>query len=112
MARLLPRFQSYLAGNDKLVAKCLAEGGTGSITACANVVPDLVARIKAKPDQQAKLNSVRGMLEKFGLMPAVKAILRKKSFGEYVTRPPLVGLEETKAEQLFAMLNMFGAIKW
>ncbi|MCB9893202.1 MAG: dihydrodipicolinate synthase family protein [Planctomycetes bacterium] len=114
MARLLPRFKdgSYLVGHDKLVAKCLAEGGRGSISACASVVPDLVAKVKAKPDQQAKLNSVRGMLEKFGLMPAVKAILRKKGFGEYATRPPLQGLDDAKAEQLLAMLNMFGAIKW
>jgi 4-hydroxy-tetrahydrodipicolinate synthase len=114
MARLLPRFRelSYLVGNDKLVAKCLADGGKGSITACASVVPDLVARIATKPDQQAKLNSVRGMLEKFGLSSAVKAILRKKGFGEYWTRPPLTGIEPAKAEQLFAMLNMFGAIKW
>ena len=114
MARLIPRFRngSYLVGHDKLIAKCLAEGGKGSISACASVVPDLVARIRSKPDQQAKLNSVRGMLEKFGLMPAVKAILRKKGFGEYTTRPPMVGLEDAKAEQLFAMLNMFGAIKW
>jgi 4-hydroxy-tetrahydrodipicolinate synthase len=114
MARLLPRFAtgSYLVGNDKLVAKCLADGGKGSITACASVVPDLVARIRSKPDQQAKLNSVRGMLEKFGLGPAVKAILRRKGFGAYATRPPLVPLDDAKAEQLFAMLDMFGAIKW
>src|SRR5690606_3496824 len=114
MARLLPTFKdgSYLVGHDKLIAKALAGGGKGSISACASVVPDLVARIKTKPDQQPKLNSVRGMLEKFGLMPAVKAILNKKGFGDYATRPPMTGLDPAKAEQLFAMLNMFNAIKW
>ncbi|MCB9933719.1 MAG: dihydrodipicolinate synthase family protein [Planctomycetes bacterium] len=114
MNRLLPRFaqRSYLVGNDKLVAKSYELGGRGSISACASVVPDLVVRIRSKPDQQAKLNSVRGMLEKFGLGGAVKAILRKKGFGDYATRPPLNGLDEAKAEQLFGMLNMFGAIKW
>lgn len=114
MARLLPRFAkgAYLVGHDKLIAKCYADGGRGSISACASVVPDLVARIKGRPDQQAKLNSVRGMLEKFGLGAAVKAILRKKGFGDYATRPPMVALEAAKADQLFAMLNMFGAIKW
>lgn len=114
MARLLPRFAkgSYLVGNDKLIAKCYADGGRGSISACASVVPDLVARIKAKPDQQAKLNSVRGMLEKFGLGAAVKAILKKKGLGDYASQPPMTGLEAAKAEQLFAMLNMFGVVKW
>lgn len=114
MDRLLPRFSqgSYLVGNDRLVARCHERGGKGSISACASVVPDLVARIRSKPDQQAKLNSIRGMLEKFGLGGAVKAILRKKGFGDYWTRPPLTGLDDAKAEQLFAMLNMFGAVRW
>jgi dihydrodipicolinate synthase/N-acetylneuraminate lyase len=114
MARLLPRFAkgSYLVGHDKLVAACLSKGGRGSISACASVVPDLVKSIERKPENQAKLNSVRGMLEKFGLGPAVKAILRKKGFGDYTTRPPMQGLEDAKAEQLFAMLDMFKVVKW
>jgi 4-hydroxy-tetrahydrodipicolinate synthase len=114
MDRLLPRFRQgcYLVGNDRLVARCHQLGGKGSISACASVVPDLVARIRGKPEQQAKLNSVRGMLEKFGLGGAVKAILRKKGFGEYATRPPLAGLDDARAGQLLAMLDMFGAIRW
>ena len=112
MQRLQPRFKSYLVGHDKLVAKCLQAGGQGSISACASVVPDLVARIKAQPDQQGKLNSLRGLLEKFGLGAAVKAILKKKGFGDYATRPPQTALDETKAQGLISMLDMFGAIKW
>lgn len=112
MARLRPRFQRYLVGHDKLVAKCLAEGGQGSISACASVVPDLVARIKPKPDQQGKLNSVRGLLEKFGLGASVKAILRKKGFGVYAPRPPMTAIDPKAEAQLIGMLDMFGAIKW
>lgn len=112
MARLRPRFQSYLVGHDKLVAKCMAEGGQGSISACASVVPDLVARIKTKPDQQGKLNSIRGLLEKFGLGASVKAILRKKGFGDYATRPPMTPIDPKAEAQLIGMLDMFGAIKW
>lgn len=114
MARLLGWFRDgcYMVGHDRLVQKCFEDGGRGSISACASVVPDLVKSIGRKPENQAKLNSVRGMLEKFGLGGVVKAILRKKGFGEYTTRPPLTALEDAKAEQLFAMLNMFGAIKW
>lgn len=103
---------SYLVGNDKLIAPALAAGGKGSITACASVIPDLVKSIERKPDNQIKLNSVRNLVEKFGLMPAVKAILRRKKFGHYGTRPPMLGLPEAQAQQMFAMLDMFGAIKW
>lgn len=112
--RLLPRFAkgSYLVGHDKMVAANLQAGGHGSISACASVVPDLVKSIERKPENQAKLNSVRGMLEKFGLGPAVKAILRKKGLGDYATRPPLVGLADDQARQLFGMLDMFKVVKW
>lgn len=114
LARLAARFAggSYLVGNDKLIAATLAAGGRGSITACASVIPDLVKSIERKPDNQVKLNSVRNLLEKFGLMPAVKAILRRKKFGHYGTRPPMTGLPDEQARQMFAMLDMFGAIRW
>ncbi len=114
LGRLLPRFasRSYLVGNDRLIAATLQAGGHGSITACASVIPDLVKSVERNADQQVKLNSVRGLLEKFGLGPAVKAILRKKGFGDYATRPPLTALPDAQAEQMIAMLNMFGAIKW
>lgn len=114
MARLLPRFKkgSYLVGHDRLVARCLEQGGRGNISACASVVPDLVASIRANPGQQGKLNSVRGLLEKFGLGAAVKAILRRKGFGDYATRAPMAGLPDSAAEGLYQMLDMFGAIRW
>jgi len=114
LARLSKHFagKAYMVGSDKLVAASYAAGGTGSITAAASVVPDLVASIKTRPDQQGKLNSVRGLLEKFGLGGAVKAILHKKGFGNYGARPPLVNLEAASEQQLFTMLDMFGAVKW
>lgn len=114
MARLLAQCKgrSYLVGNDKLIAKCYATGGQGSISAAASVVPDLVASVQEAPDQQVKLNSLRGMLEKFGLGGSVKAILKGKGFGEYGSRPPLMNLSAEEEAQLIAMLNMFGAIKW
>ncbi|MBZ0137559.1 MAG: dihydrodipicolinate synthase family protein [Planctomycetes bacterium] len=112
MARLMPRVAAYLVGHDKLVATCMAAGGKGSISACASVVPDLVASIMHKPDQQGKLNSVRGLLEKFGLGASVKAVLRRKGFGAYAARPPLTGMDPGSEKQLIVMLDMFGAIRW
>ncbi|MDC1142253.1 dihydrodipicolinate synthase family protein [Planctomycetota bacterium] len=114
MTRLLKhcKGRSYLVGNDKLIAASYAAGGQGSISAAASVVPDLVASVGSDHDQQTKLTSLRGILDKFGLGPSVKAILQQKGFGEYATRPPLEPLEDAQADQLIAMLNMFGAIKW
>ncbi len=114
MKRLLPHCEgkSYLVGNDKLIVECYAAGGQGRISAAASVVPDLVASVKAAPEQQVKLNRLQGMLEKFGLSGSIKAILKQKGFGEYGARPPLTNLSEDQEEKLIAMLNMFGAIKW
>lgn len=110
MARLLPRFKggAYFCGHDRMIARCLELGGDGSISACASVVPALVKGISAKPDEQAKLNSVRGILEKFGLGASVKAILRHMGFGEYWTRPPMTALKPEIEAQLFELLEMLG----
>ncbi|MCC6575634.1 MAG: dihydrodipicolinate synthase family protein [Planctomycetes bacterium] len=114
LARLVKTFAGklYLIGNDKLVAAAYAAGAAGSITATASVVPDLVEGVRKTPALQAKLNSVRSILEKFGLGPAVKAILRKKGFGLYASRPPLASLDPAAEKQLIAMLDMFGVVKW
>ena len=78
MARLIGRFPagSYLVGSDRLVAASLEAGGTGSISAAANVVPQLVAAVNRGLDRQPELTAVRSVLEDFGLGPAVKCILR------------------------------------
>jgi dihydrodipicolinate synthase/N-acetylneuraminate lyase len=112
LRRLSARFAagSYFVGNDKLVAACHAAGGKGSITACASVVPDLVAAIKRDPGQQGKLNSVRALLEKFGLAAAVKAVLRRHGIGEYASRPPMEDLAEGLTAQMFAMLDALGVL--
>jgi 4-hydroxy-tetrahydrodipicolinate synthase len=114
MDRLLPRFTpgAYFVGHDRLIARCIERKGSGSISACANVVPALVKAIYSQPQEQAKLNSVRGILEKFGLGAAVKAILRRKGIGEYWTRPPMAPLSDIQAEELYGMLNMLGAVDW
>jgi len=113
LRRLSTRFAGagYLVGNDRLVAAAYAAGGSGSITACASVVPDLVAAIPRDAAQQAKLNSVRAILDKFGLNAAVKAVLRRMGMGEYVARPPLEDLPEQGAKALFGMLDALGVIE-
>jgi len=86
--------RSYLVGSDRLVLACREAGGSGSITAAASVVPDLVVEAARSSHGQEALARVRGLLEEFGLQAAVKALLRHRGFGHYGSRPPVIGLED------------------
>ena len=96
-----------LIGHDALVAACHAAGGAGSISAVASVAPRLV---RAATDQahQGRLSAVRTVLEEHGLGPAVKAVLARRGFGVYATRPPLLGLEPARVEPLLEVLAPLG----
>jgi dihydrodipicolinate synthase/N-acetylneuraminate lyase len=97
--------RAYMVGHDRLIGRSMARGG-GSITAAASVAPALVAATQRNPALQPTLTRVRELLETRGLGPAVKAILRARGFGDYATRPPLVGLDDAEAEQLVAEFDL------
>ena len=103
LARLTQRFgdRAYMVGTDRLVTACLGAGGSGSISAAASVAPALVIATHRGEAQQEELDAVRGLLEAYGLGPSVKSILLRCGLGEYATRPPLVGLEPDRAEELW-----------
>ena len=103
LARLCGRFHSraYIVGSDRLVTACLAAGGRGSITAAASVAPRLVCAVHREDAAQDELDALRGLLEDHGLGPSVKAILRRGGLGEFATRPPLVGLEHSREDELW-----------
>ena len=110
MRRLLARFtgRSYLVGSDRLASACLASGGAGTITAAANVVPALVKSIASHPQEQVRLTEVRAVMEKYGLIPAAKALLADRGLGSYRSRPPMVDLEAGEREEL---LRAFAAVE-
>lgn len=103
LARLTKRFQdrTYLVGNDRLLSTCLGAGGSGSITAAASVAPALVGGVQRGSAEQADLDRVRSLLEEYGLGPSVKAILRRCGLGAFASRPPLLGLEDDRAAELW-----------
>ncbi len=103
MQRLSRRFtdRAYFVGSDRLISSCREIGGAGSISAAANVVPSLVASVQQGGPDQPVLDSVRSLLERHGLGPAVKAILRRAGFGDYATRPPLGGLDSEQEDELW-----------
>lgn len=91
---------SYMVGHDRLISTAREAGGGGSITASASVVPALVSAAGKDAQRQPELDAVRSLLERHGLGPAVKAILRHMGFGPYRTRPPLLGLDDATANRL------------
>jgi 4-hydroxy-tetrahydrodipicolinate synthase len=107
--RLLARFGdlAYYTGSDRMVRSCVESGGHGSISAAACVVPELVSSIRREPERQPDLDKIRGLLEEYGLVPAIKTILRSKGLGVYSNRAPMVGLD---MERERALLQRFGGL--
>ena len=103
LQRLTERFSdgAYFVGNDQLVRSCIEAGGRGSITAAASVAPRLVRAVQMGEAEQEMLDRARGLLEEYGLGPAVKAILKRKGLGVFATRPPLRELESERADELW-----------
>ena len=103
LRRLTDRFADgcSLVGNDRLVTACVEAGGSGSISAAASVAPALVCAVQRGEAELADLDRVRALLEEYGLGPSVKNLLRRFGFGEFATRPPLVGLDDARAPILW-----------
>jgi 4-hydroxy-tetrahydrodipicolinate synthase len=103
LRRLTDRFgdRCYLVGNDRLVTACVEAGGSGSISAAASVAPALVCAVQRGEAEQVDLDRVRALLEEYGLGPSVKNLLRRFGFGDFATRPPLVGLDDARAPKLW-----------
>lgn len=99
---------AYFVGNDHLVGAACRAGGAGSITAGANVFPDLVGAVQAAAwgggdvtAAQAVLSEARSLLESCPLQPATKAILAAVAgLPPTAVRPPQV---ELTAEQHAAL---------
>jgi 4-hydroxy-tetrahydrodipicolinate synthase len=91
----------------------MRHGGTGCISATANVNPGPIARLHATwqaPDadaQQARLDEIRGVFQKFPMIPALKAAIAHygKDAGWSTVRPPLVELTAEQARALVAALD-------
>jgi len=103
LRRLTQRYGDgcYLVGNDRLVTACVEAGGSGSISAAASVAPALVCAVQCGEAEQVDLDRVRLLLEEYGLGPSVKNLLRRFGFGDFATRPPLVGLDDARAPKLW-----------
>jgi 4-hydroxy-tetrahydrodipicolinate synthase len=106
---------AYFAGNDHRVVEACQDGGAGSITACANVFPDLVAtaqraaRGASDPTlAQSQLSAARSALDAFPLQPATKAALAEVAgLPPTCVRPPQIELTPAQRAELRTALLPF-----
>ncbi len=102
---------AYFAGNDHCVAAASAAGATGSITAGANIFPDMAAAAQqvradnAVENPQTQLSAARSLIESYPLQPATKAALAEiAGLPETAVRPPQVELTPAQRAGLRAAL--------
>jgi 4-hydroxy-tetrahydrodipicolinate synthase len=101
------------AGSETFLLQNMRAGGTGCISATANVNPGSIARLydtwkNADADgQQARLDTIRGIFQRFPMIPALKAAIahhgRDASWA--TVRPPLVALTSAQSSALVAELD-------
>ena len=101
------------AGSETFLLQNMRNRGAGCISATANVHPGPIARLYdtwRAPDadaQQARLDEIRGVFQKFPMIPALKAaIAHYGADGPWATvRPPLVALSPEQARALVTELD-------
>jgi len=102
------------AGSETFLLQNMRNGGAGCISATANVHPGPIARLfdtwrAADADaQQARLDVIRGVFQKFPMIPALKSTIAHHGGdpGWAPVRPPLVALTGTQAEALASELEL------
>jgi 4-hydroxy-tetrahydrodipicolinate synthase len=104
------------AGSETFLLRNMRHGGTGCISATANVNPGPIARLfatwqRADADaQQARLDEIRGVFARFPMIPALKAAIAHhgRDAGWATVRPPLVALTAEQAAALVGELDRTG----
>lgn len=104
------------AGSETFLLRTMRGGGAGCISATANVHPGPIAalfRTWREPDadaRQARLDEIRGVFQKFPMIPALKAAIAHHAGDPAwgMVRPPLVPLAPAQASALGADLGARG----
>ncbi|GMR23674.1 MAG: dihydrodipicolinate synthase family protein [Acidobacteriota bacterium] len=106
----------YFAGNETLLLANMRAGGVGCISATANVNPEAIDRLFQNwqsddaDSLQSSLNEVRGTVQQFPLVPALKKIISHYASDPEWNRlrPPLVELADADGDKLMAELDALG----
>jgi len=101
------------AGSETFLLQNMRHGGAGCISATANVHPGPIARLydtwraEGADAQQARLDVIRGVFQKYPMIPALKSAIAHhgKDAGWSTVRPPLVALTPAQASSLIVDLE-------
>ena len=105
-----------LVGSETFLLQNMRAGGSGCISATANVNPAAIHRLylewqsDSADDQQAALNALRDIVQTQPMIPALKAIVARYSGVDSWRRlrPPLVALTEAQYTALYEALDTVG----
>jgi 4-hydroxy-tetrahydrodipicolinate synthase len=107
VCREFPQLRVF-AGTEALLLDTLGWGGAGCISATVNVTAPLSSEVFRTRSEhaQARLSERRRHLERFPVIPALKAILRDRTGDDAwrAVRPPLVALDEVRVREVLAGL--------
>jgi 4-hydroxy-tetrahydrodipicolinate synthase len=103
-------------GSETFLLRNMRSGGAGCVSATANVNPGPIARLydiwrTADADaQQARLDAIRDVFQKFPMIPALKAAIAHHAadVGWATVRPPLVALTAAQSSALIDELDALG----
>ncbi len=101
------------AGSEKFLLRNMQHGGAGCISATANMNPAAIDRLYAAwqssdaADFQKGLDAVRSIVEKYPMIPAVKAIVAccSNDADWKTVRPPLIALGDEQQRSLMEELE-------
>lgn len=103
-------------GSETFLLEGLRNGGAGCISATANVNPGSISRLAATweqddaDQQQEELNRVRGVFQRYVMIPAMKAAVAhySNSPGWRQVRPPLDSFTDRQSLELLKSLEEIG----
>ncbi len=101
------------AGSENFLLRNIRGGGAGCISATANINPAAIHQLyadwqsNAADDMQQSLDDIRNIVQKYPMIPALKAIIADfRSDPQWATvRPPLLSLGSNQKTKLLAELH-------
>lgn len=110
--RQMPDFRVF-AGSEIFLLQTLRAGGTGCISAIANINPAAIQQLyagwqgAAADTLQQELNDFRQLMQRYPVIPALKAVIARytRDPGWGTVRPPLVELASEQYQGLVSLLE-------
>ena len=100
-------------GHEPHLAAAVRQGGAGSISGLANIIPEAITRIVAERADDGRVDALVEAVSALPVIPAVKALIahveRDPSWAR--TRPPLTALDADEARQLATGFDRLFAVE-